>query len=202
MRFHFGSIPESNDFNPEAEGWQTIREPDPKTIQIIGIPVSICLLLLWAFFIIGFGLPHPLDIPFPPPEELFKIFSLGLVMVIPVALFYLFLGILALPKGGLTSNTIIGYCPQKRSLYTHYEGAMSRHRFILVILTPMLLLGVLPLLLMPVYPTVISSLIYISFWGVLISGSNIFGLWLILYNVPGDTVIRNKGWKTYWKFKD
>jgi hypothetical protein len=200
MRFHNGPVPENPDFHPETEGWQDIHEPSSIALQLIGIPVVFSLLVLWAVFILLLVLPHPLSIKLPKDAEFIKLCLWLAILVIPMIPLHLFLQTLAHPKWGLSSNSIIGYWPARGWFYSHYDGALSRNRFITVFLTPVVATCVIPMLLIFIFPTWLNALLLFSFWGVVMSTTNIVITCLIVYQIPPFTIVRNKGLKTYWKF--
>lgn len=200
MRFHNGPVPENPDFHPEAEGWQGIRDTPPKTYKLLSIPVTLVMILVWTFSIYIFVLPHVTDAQLPQRSEIIKIGIWWLLTVIPMIPLTILLPILALPKLGLSSDTIVGYWPQQRFLYVHYDGAMSRNRLILVALVPVIVLFIIPLILMAIFPTLFTFLVSISFWGAVFSTSGMLSMNTLLYKIPPFTIIRNQGWKTYWKF--
>ena len=47
MRFHFGAVPTSPDFAPDAS-WKPVREPRPWLIQFIALPIGIVTAALMA----------------------------------------------------------------------------------------------------------------------------------------------------------
>lgn len=206
MRFHFGAIPEDQDFLPEAEGWRGIREPNPIWLNVIAVPVVIALMFVWALLIFLIlllrGLPY-----IPPPASLSFTFSplafiLILLFLIPA---HEFLHALFYPDWGLSSKTIIGLWLSKGIFYAHYEGMMSRNRFLLIFLTPYLVLGLLPALVWGLLPAsylasdVSINLLFLSLLGSVFSSSDFVGASLVFLQIPALAVVRNKSWKTYWK---
>ena len=205
MRFHIGAIPEDQEFLPEAQGWRGIREPNPIWLNLFAIPVVIALMIVWAlmiFFILVLrGLP-----PIPPTSSSLTLnpalLILILVLLIPA---HEFLHALFYPDWGLSSRTIIGVWLSKGVFYAHYEGKMGRNRFLLIFLTPYLVLGILPALVWALLPAnhlfseVSINLLYISLLGSIFSSSDLVGVSLVFLQIPAAAIVRNKGWKTYWK---
>jgi hypothetical protein len=72
---------------------------------------------------------------------------LMLAAALPLAVYFLaheFVHALAAPSFGFTDKSVIGVWPAGGVAYSHYEGEMSRGRWILMLLTPFLTLSVLP----------------------------------------------------------
>ena len=205
MRFHMGAIPENQEFLPEAQGWRGIREPNPIWLNLLAVPVVIAQVIVWAltiFIILGLrGLP-----PIPPTSSSITLnpvlLILILVLLIPA---HEFLHALFYPDWGFSSRTIIGLWLSKGVFYAHYEGKMRRNRFLLIFLTPYLVLGILPALVWTLLPAnflfsgAALNLLYISLLGSIFSSSDLVGVSLAFLQIPPAAIVRNKGWKTYWK---
>ena len=204
MRFHYGAVPEDPDFQPEAEGWQPIREPGPWALQLIALPAAAILLvisvgLLNLVFAGEFfkGQPPPTTNPLP----VWLLLSI-LILLIPV---HELLHAVVHPGWGLSSNSVIGLWLPKALFYAHYEGPMSRNRFLLVFAMPYIVLSLLPIPLIAVSAVfglsvaTVLVLAFISIIAGLSAGGDLVGFLLILLQIPASAVVRNKGWKTYWK---
>jgi len=199
MRFHYGAVTESSDFHPEAEGWRGIREPGPIALQVLAFPVMVGLLMIWGLFILLFVWPKPFSIQIPTAADTMTNCFGGLGLFILIIPLHELLHTLFHPGWGLTSNTIIGLWLSKGLFYAHYEGSMSRNRFLLVFLTPYVVLGVLPTIWMGLFPELMQSLLFFSLWGSVLACGDLVGLGIILFQIPNSAIVRNKGWKTYWK---
>ena len=192
VHLHYGAVPENNDFNPEAEGWHSIREPGPIAMQFIAIPVAFILLFIWAVCLLSIQQdPSSLPVPRMDINALAILFSL-----IPA---HELLHALTHPVWGASPNSIIGLWWSKGLFYAHYEGEMSRNRFLLVFIMPFIVLGVLPTMLIMMIPELMQSLIWLSLFGSILACGDLVGVGLIFFQVPGSAIVRNKGWKTYWK---
>jgi hypothetical protein len=205
MRFHFGAIPDDPHFHPEAEGWSSIREPGPWMIQLIALPVVFVL----VFF--SFGLLYLVF-----PRELLFNQSFTVSMLCAPAWVWMFILLIPVhellhtvcqPSWGFSSNSVIGVWPSKVLFYAHYQGAMSRNRFLLVLAMPYIVLGLIPIPIIAVsqvfgltaFPVV--ALAYLSLIGAALACGDAVGFWVILSQIPSSSIVRNKGWKTYWKLE-
>lgn len=202
MRFHFGAVPLDPEFDPQQQGWRSIREPGPWVMQLLALPVSVLLLVVSAG-LLYLVLPHELLFTQPLTIQMpLWMLALILIFVIPV---HEVIHALVHPGWGLSSRTVIGLWLSKVLFYAHYEGPMSRNRFLLVFAAPYLVLSILPLaliLLLRAAGAPVETLWGLAFLsviaGVLASGDAI-GFWLIFSQIPARATVRNKGWSTYWK---
>lgn len=203
MRFHYGAPPENPNFDPEAEGWRKLAfDPGPLLLQLIAIPVAVLLAVLWGIL---FYLVLPVKTaPFPIIiSPLLMIGWLTIILILIPA--HELLHALIHPHWGRTVNTILGLWLSKGVFYAHYEGEMSRNRFLMVALTPYLVLGLLPLgwlaLLNAASSSVVSLFGGVSLLGSVLACGDIIGVLLLLFQIPAAAVVRNKGWRTYWKLE-
>lgn len=200
MRLHYGAIPHSDDFHPETEGWNALREPSPLMFQVWTFPVAVLnlavLALLWMLCpFLTTGNPGA--------------FATGawivLITFIPV---HELLHAIVTPEWGCSNKTLIGVWPQRLLFYAHYHGQMPRNRFLWVFATPFIVLSLLPIPLAMVlswatgdgtYPMVLRVL---SFINGLAACGDVLAMGMILKQIPADAIVRNQGWNTYWKLPE
>lgn len=203
MRLHYGAYPEDPDFHPESEGWQTLPfDPRPVFLVIMSIAALFLLALVWGllFFVI-------LPVRVTPVQMLgSEIVIFGwLPTLLVLAPVHEFLHALAHPNWGRSSKTVIGIWLVKGMLYAHYEGAMSRNRYVLVALAPYLFLGLLPLgvLALPAAalwpPSVVHILGMVSLLLSIAACLDIVIAVLLLFQIPATALVRNNGSNTYWR---
>lgn len=200
MRFHVGAIPESLDFHPETDGWNSLREPSPLLFQLWAMPVAVLnmvvLQALWKLLVPPFqatGGPWV---------------GIGLLLVL---LFFIpvheVIHALAVPSG-ISEKTIIGAWPQKLLFYAHYDGAMPRNRFLLVFVAPFMVLSVLPVFVAAFIARLLSDgtlpfiLHVLVFLNGLAACGDVLAMGMIWKQVPKKALMRNQGWKTYWKLPE
>ncbi len=207
MRFHYGPIPEDAGFTPEAETWSTIREPGPIALQLLALPVALGVLLICAA-LLYLALPRELltwqgviTIPLLP-------FLVILLLLTPV---HEGLHVLFHPGWGASANSVIGLWLSRGLLYAHYEGQLSRNRFLLVGAAPYLILSWLPIGIIALLRTIpwvpaatpaMTVLSILAILGGLTASGDLLGFGLLAFQVPRTAVVRNKGWRTYWRKPD
>ena len=104
--------------------------------------------------------------------------------------------------GGLQSPyTLIGLWPSKLIFYAHYEDEMNRNRFLMVFFMPFFGLSLVPLLIVALFQLPSHELVFLSLVNGAASSVDLFGILLIGSQVPRLAVVRNRGWRSYWKLK-
>ena len=209
MRFHYGSPPEDPEFFPEAEGWSTIWDPGPWLLQLIALPVTFALLFI-SMVLIYPVFPHELFLLLsgPPamaaPLVLIALGYVGLVSLILIPVHEL-LHIACHPAGG--SRSVLGVWLSKGMFYAHYEGVRSRNRLLLSLVAPYIILALLPILLIPTLQALGSTsvtIVTVAFSCLMqtaFASGDAAGIGLVLALIPSTALVRNKGWKTYWKLR-
>ncbi len=202
MRFRLGPIPEDPGFNPEREGWSRLREPGPLAIQVLALPVAGAVLLTSGGLIF---------LVFPR-EQLAR-FAAG--SSVPIWAWLILLASIIPaheaihaglhPDWGLSEESVIGLWLSKVVFYAHYQGALSRNRQLLVLAGPYVLLSLLPIGLIALPgagawpPAALSVLGMLSLAGAVLASGDLISLALLAFQVPPGAVVRNQGWRTYWK---
>jgi len=188
MRFIHGPVPEDPQFQPIEEGWSAIREPNPVTMQIFALPVMVAAgVLTWAAIRYGTVVDA---------RAFLTWFLPAFVVMIPIhELIHAF----ANPSFGMTTRTYVGVWPSKMLFYAHYEGELPRGRFLFVLIAPTLVLTVLPLLLLAAFRLDVPFLAAMAFANALGAAGDLLGIGILLSQIPRGALVRNKGWRSYWR---
>ncbi|HYR29298.1 MAG TPA: DUF3267 domain-containing protein [Thermoanaerobaculia bacterium] len=188
MRFIHGPVPEDPQFQPLEEGWNAIREPDPVRMQFVALPVMAAAgVLVWAAVRYGTVIQ---------PQAMMKWFLPAFVVMIPIhELIHAF----ASPAFGMSARTFVGVWPSKLLFYAHYEGELPRQRFLFVLAAPTLVLTVIPLLLAAALRLDAPFLATIAFTNALGAAGDLLGIGIVLRQIPRGALVRNKGWRSYWR---
>jgi hypothetical protein len=205
MRLHSGPIPENPDFHPEAEGWTPLREPSAGLFVWIasgvGILSGVLAAFAWAAILqAGVNLSYTIHSDDPRPW-LSALAGLAIVfgfLAILIAVHEL-LHAAVFPGWWLSPHTLIGVWPSKGMFYAHYEGPLTRNRFLLVLLTPLAVLTALVWLFELVFQTGWAVLPVISVVNAMAAGGDIFAAALIALQVPRAAILQNQGWRSWWR---
>lgn len=200
MRFHIGPVPETP-WQDGEETWRPIREPGPVLFQVLALPLAFGVLFVLA--VIWWRLPlQEINVVIAGWKD--ALAALGLMAAV-IGVHEL-LHALVMPGGWKSNEVIIGFWPQRLLFYAHYTGAMSRNRFLAVMITPFLVLSLGPIGLVWVLAAmggVSSWLLTVAFAVSVFNGAascgDLLGTLLVGTQVPGDAVVRNRGWRTYWR---
>jgi hypothetical protein len=206
MRFHYGPIPEEAGFEPESQGSAGIREPKPLLMNVLAIPAAFLMLglMFGLLSLVWEGGPQVIwrvSEGESPPS--FLLILATILLSVPL---HELLHALAHPKLGRSSNSILGLWLSRGLFYAHYEGEISRNRFLAILAMPFLILSLLPVIIIALFSASGSTILLVPRYlvivvlvnGVLSSGDAL-GFTLILSQIPGSAVVRNKGWQSYWK---
>lgn len=190
MRFRFGAIPESPDFEPERP-WQALREPSPIVAQFVAFPIGcvvvIVLGILWVVL--------------TPSQILPENMSIGsfIASVAGITVVHELLHAAAHPGQGRSDSSVLGIWPKMMVFYAHYDGELSRNRFVVILITPFLVISVVPLMLSAVTQVGSAWAAYVSLLNAFLTCVDIFGTIVLWWQVPVASTLRNQQWYTYWK---
>lgn len=205
MRFHYGEIPKVESFDPEVDGWASIREPSPLLMNGLAIPAAflMCGLTIGLLSLAGEGGPPPILRPSEVESASLSFLLILAIILISIPLHEL-VHALAHPHFGLSSNSILGLWLSRGLFYAHYEGEMSRNRFLAILALPFLILSMLPVIIVgfagPSTSTrILGYLVIVALVNSLLASGDAVGFGLILSQIPSSAVVRNKGWKSFWK---
>ena len=191
MRLHFGPIPENMKFHPKERGWRPIPHDSPKHTQALALPTAVILFCVLKAL-----------------EELLDFGSWGrkhsdlliFLLLLPSSIVVHELLHAALhPRQGRSRRTILGFWPRHAFFFAHYEGRMSRSRFLILLLLPVSVLTVPPLV-------TCAILGYRPEWVAMITALNgafgagdVVGALRVLKYIPSNAIVRNRGWYTWWR---
>jgi hypothetical protein len=188
MRFHIGAVPETPDFI--TDGWKPLREPGPILMQVFALPIGLATsaLMVLAWLCLTPVANHP--------AAPILWMCLGLLFLFPA---HELLHAIVHPRQGRTNGTILGFWPSRMIFYAHYLGEISRNRFIAILAAPFLIISVVPLLVCAVLGQASVTVAYISCLNAFCSCADLLGIILFLFQIPQSAIVRNQGWRTYWK---
>lgn len=166
-----------------------IREVGPVAMQLFAIPIGgVALVLVGLLWI------HATPVTKHPVANLPWMIG-GMFAIFPI---HELLHAVVHPKFGASRNTIIGAWPSRMLFYAHYDGVLSRNRFIAILAMPLLLISFAPLLAGILIGHASVTVAFLSSLNALAAGGDIFGIALLLFQVPRGAMVFNQGWRTYW----
>lgn len=206
MRFHYGAIPEDITFQPEKEGWHPIHQPNFKVKKVIVWFVAIltAILLMKCFSSLTESAHLAAQgLITVSISNLWQLLLIG-IFIFPV---HELLHAFCHPNMGLSDRTLIGFDPNTFSVYTLYEGCLTRNRLLFATITPFVALSILPMvILMFTQPTslkteIISLSALLAVLNGMGSSADIIAFVLFFYQIPNHAITKSHHWKTYWKLE-
>lgn len=199
MKFRIGRIAENATFSPEQSGWFRLREPAVWIVHVggtlIGGAAAFGIGLLWVYVTRAFDFPSG---PVPLADVLPAV-GLGIAVFFGLIVCHELLHAAAHPGHGADPASVLGLWPAGLVAYAHYDGPMSRNRFLGLLLTPFAVLSAGPLLAALLVPIESTLLAGCSVLNALFAGGDLLGVMLICAQVPARAVVRNQGWWTWWQ---
>ena len=125
--------------------------------------------------------------------------SLGLVSFAPLVVLHELIHAAVHPKSGRSDRSILGFWPSRLLFYAHYDGELTRDRFIAILAMPTLVITLLPLAVAMATSSSHELAAWVSKWNAFFACGDLFGIILLLFQVQSRAICRNQGWKTYWK---
>lgn len=205
MRFRYGPIPEDEVFVPEAQGWSGLREPSPLIVNVLAIPTAILLLVVTGYAIsLAFQGGFQAIMQEVLEQSSINPFLVSLVVVlISIPVHELVHGFMH-PEFGRSDKSIFGLWLSRGMFYAHYEGAVSRNRFLSILAAPYLVLAWSPVILIALLGTSVPIeyaviLVLVAVVNCALPAGDVLGIFLLVSQVPPSACVKNKSWKSYWK---
>jgi hypothetical protein len=197
MRFHVGGPPVDETFQPEQSGWTPMREPSPLMLNLMALPMALGVLILLQ---LAWGSDGNVVGPSgnrTPPSSVVLIVS-AVIGVPLLILVHELLHAVVYPRAGRTRDTVIGAWPSRFLFYALYLKELSRNRWLLVYVMPFLVLSIAPLVVCRLVGLKSVPCMVVSLVNGLFSSGDLVIVGLILWQIPRDALMRNKGWATWW----
>ena len=189
VKFIIGEMQKSDAFDDRR--FILLREPSKKKFELI------CHVLLAVLAALAIAVWMYIDVLAWPELKLWIAGQtlLVIVLLIPVhefvhAIFY--------PRTE-TETVVIGFWRERGAFYAAYTGEVSRSRLIFVLISPFLVLSILPFIYGAFENSTSSWIGLISIANAGLSGGDIFCVYLTISQVPRHARLRNNGWDTYWR---
>lgn len=190
MKLHFGTPPLDSAFNSCKNEWMEICEPSPEKVQLLAIPVAI---LLGFFATVAIRRFSPVE-----ESDISLIFFSG-VMVITI-MFHEMVHILFHPGNGFSDKSVFGVWLGRLSLYSRYQGVMGKNRRMLTLISPLVIMTILPIAVMAFFSN--EGKLYIALISTInavISAGDVIAFVIVLVHVPAGSFLQDNGLQTYRK---
>lgn len=186
MRIIKEKFPEEKDFIPEEEGFLPIKEPSQdKMLKIISILAFILMLISLGIYVLIYGFSE---------KMLIIVCIISFFLIVPHELVHA----IFFPGSIFSDKVVIGSYIKGGVFYAHYSGEMPKRKFLIVLLAPFTIFTVIPIIICLFAPH-IEILILLAIINGVSSIGDLIGAFILLKNAPKGSIIRNKGYKTYYK---
>jgi hypothetical protein len=192
MRLHIGAIPIAADFRPDAS-WKPLRQPSPWMALVVAFPIGIVA----AGVVAGLWLAMtPLQV-----HDVTSILSLrGLVVSFAgMVVVHELIHVAVHPMSGRSPHTIVGIGGPTTGVYAHYDGEMTRNRFVAIFLAPLVVISFVPLLAAAAIQATWGWVAFISAFNALGACADILDVGLVGFGIPATAIVRQQGLRTYWR---
>jgi hypothetical protein len=194
MRFITGPIPDDDAFRPEEQGWVALREPSAWMAQLLALPIALgtgaALLVVWA------AIAGPVWSEYGPVA--LGLFLPAFLVMVPV---HEAVHLVLHPRLGGSPSSAIGFWPKKLMVYAYYEGELPKHRFLLILAGPLVALTVVPVILGALFSVAHPVLVAFTLANGVGACLDLLGLVLLGTQVPAGAVVRNKGYRSWWRLR-
>ena len=209
MRFRFGNVPEEQGEPYPEEGLTRIHSPSSLLGYLLAGLVGLALpavlfvgLAAISLYALASGAgeqvaPATADRPTPWWPVV-----LALLLFVPL---HELAHALVHPGLGLSPRTVVVLWPAKLRFGVYYEGCMTRRRWLVMRLAPLVGLSLIPVLLLALFKVVPASYATELYWQVLAlvnmvgSGGDLVAAVWVLRQVPAGGEICFRGGKAYWR---
>lgn len=179
-------------------GWIQIKEPQKiATAIVLSIPIMLLNAALSVMIINIFSTISLKEFGISMDSFSIKINLFNLVWIFVLLIVHELLHLVMIPHFLKSRNTFIGLTPFGG--YVHTEEELSKPRYILITITPFVVLSLLlPLVLgvLGILTPTIKALILLNSMS---SSVDILAFFLLLFQIPKNATLRNNGTKTYFK---
>lgn len=205
MRFHLGSLPENQVDPPEEEDWYRIHSPGSRLGYLLAGLVGLLFPFLvcgWLIVVSTLARGDEGGYSAVDTSTQWGVVVLALLLYIPV---HELLHAIWHPQLGLSPQTVMVIWPRKLRFGVYYDGCMTRRRWLMMRLAPLMVLVVMPAALLTLAHFVPVSFALETFLQVMMlvngigSGGDVIAVVWVLRQVPPKAQICFCGGKAYWR---
>lgn len=206
MRFRFGHLPsDQREPSVEEEGWHRIHSPGSRISYLLAgliglaFPNALCAWLSAVSLIAARNGAGEVNVETPAP---WGAVLLALLLLIPA---HELLHVMGHPRWGLSPQTVMVIWPTKLRFGVYYAGCMTRRRWLVMRMAPLVCLSVVPAGLLTFFQYLPASFALNVFLQVLMlvngigSGWDLLAVIWVLFQVPARAQICFCSGKAYWR---
>ncbi len=186
MRFILNEFPDDDSFQPD-ENWIPLKESTNLwIIQLQALPFVIINMVLMIVLMKLIGINFKLNI---------ITMLISFLVFMPV---HEFIHALFFPESLSSKKVYFGFTTKGFALFAAYTGEMKRNTFIKSLLAPFIIISVLGFAYLLLFGSneLVEHIIAFNAAG---ACADCLGVFLIATQVPGQSMVRNKKIKTFWK---
>jgi RimJ/RimL family protein N-acetyltransferase len=127
------------------------------------------------------------------------VMALSLIAFLIIIPLHEFVHALLTPRMGFTHETLVGCWPARILFYAFYLGEISRERFLVVLIGPTVVLTVIPLTVIAVLQLDAPLLAAAALANGIGAAGDLLGLFVMGVQIPRGAIVKNKGWRSYWR---
>jgi hypothetical protein len=173
---------------PYDVAWRQVHDVDADVGQVFSVIAGAVLCITtFALWLVA--------VPFHPMQIGYSTLILATVMV----LFFHELAHAAMFTCGRSRGLRVECAWQKYRPHLRYHGAVSRSRYIAVLLTPLAAVSLVPIVASMALSLHSGDLVLISLLNALVSGGDLVAAGLVLLQVPGNAVVQRRGDCVIWR---
>jgi Putative zincin peptidase len=202
MRFCIGKVAPNEEFHPDRGGWRKLREPNFLTFYVLALPVTAVTFVALTIAIGSVGDESAKIVIKPGDVTTGRVvvgILLGFLFFFSALAVHEFVHLLAHPRCGLSNDSVVGIWPTRGVAYAHYDGEITRNRFLFVIALPFVVLSLVPVAFFYLSGHVNMFLAVLALFNGIGSCFDVLVFVMTLIQLPRNAVLRNKGWDTYWR---
>jgi hypothetical protein len=192
MRLHIGAIPIPADFTPDSS-WKPLRQPSPLMALVVAFPIGIVAAGVVGGLWLAMTPLQVHDVTSTLSLRGFLVSFAGMVVV------HELIHVAVHPMSGRSPDTIVGIGGPTSGIYAHYNGEMTRNRFVAIFLAPLVVISFVPLLAAAVAQEAWGWVAFISAFNALGACADILDAGLILFQIPATAIVRQPGLRIYWR---
>jgi len=202
MKFLINTFP-NMEFEPEKEGFTKMKEPALEKLMLLALPLGFAvafLLYLMAQILTQTHLDMISLSSFGLHWALFLlVFTVGFLLFnVMLIVFHEGVHALCFPEGIRSEHVGFGF-HKSGAFFAYYTEALPRWRMIFSMFVPFFLFSIVPLLVIIVLDKNIPLLMMAVLYHTLLAAGDLAGIILVLKNTPRGSVLKNKGYYTYYK---